>query len=82
MGQITIEIPSRKHRRYVVSDKRAADELISALDRSAVLVKNGGLATDELEELKDAIDIREAIEEDRHVGKTYSWEAIKKELGL
>jgi hypothetical protein len=45
-------------------------------------VKNGGLAADELEELKDAIDIREAVEEYRRVGKTYSWEAIKKELGL
>jgi hypothetical protein len=82
MGQITIEIPSRKTRRYLVTDVKAAEELISTLDRTAVQVKNGKPSAEELEEQQDAADVRRAIEEYRRVGKTYSWEGVKKELGL
>jgi hypothetical protein len=82
MGQITIEIPTKRRRRYVVTDKRAADELISALERSAVEIKSGDLTPKEVEDLQDAADVRKALEEYRRIGKTYSWERVKKELGL
>lgn len=82
MGQITIEIPTNRRRRYVLTDKQAADELISALESSAVEIKNGPLTAEELEEVQDAADVRKAVEEYRRIGKTYSWEEVKKELGL
>ena len=82
MGQITIEIPTKTKRRYVVSDKRAADELMPALERSAVKIKNRALTAEELEDVPDAADIRKAVEEYRRIGKTYAWEDVKKELGL
>ena len=82
MGQITIDIPSKRRRRYVVTDMRAADELISALERSAVEIKNGALTADQVEDLEDAADVRKAIDEYRRIGKTYAWEDVKKELGL
>ena len=78
MGQIVIEIPNNKKRRYVLKDAKRAEQLLAALEASAVRVKNEELS----EEIHDASDAAKAIAEFHRTGKTYSWQEVKSELGL
>lgn len=60
MGQIVIDIPNRKTRRYVFTDAKLAEELLSALEASAVRVKNNPakLTREELEDIEDLRDAK------------------------
>ena len=82
MGQIVIEIPNNKKRRYVLMDAKRAEQLLAALEASAVRVKNEELSEEEIEEIHDASDAAKAIAEFHRTGKTYSWQEVKSELGL
>ncbi len=37
MGQIGIDIPTKANRRYVITNKEEASELLSSLDKTAVV---------------------------------------------
>ena len=85
MGQIVIDMPGKKTRHYVLKDAKCAEELLTALELSAVRVKNTPLACEELEYVEDAIDIAasdKALREFARTGESYNWEDVKAELGL
>lgn len=82
MGQIVIDIPTKANRRYILTDKAKAAEFLTALDESAVRIKNAEASIEELEYIEDVRDIEKALAEYRRTGKTYKWEDIKAELGL
>jgi hypothetical protein len=84
MGQIVIDIPSKKKRRYVFTDAKKAEELLDALDASAMRVKNHDSrpSQEEIEDIEDLIDAKKAMDEYRRTGVSYPWEEVKSELGL
>lgn len=85
MGQIVIDMPGKKTRHYVLKDVKCAEELLTALEHSAVRVKNNPLSREELEYIEDAIDIAasdKALREFARTGESYKWEDVKAELGL
>lgn len=82
MGQIVIDIPTKANRRYVVTNKAEATELLASLDESAIRVKGKQASVEELEYIEDVRDIEEGLDEYRRTGVTHRWEDIKAELGL
>ncbi|MGD9563013.1 MAG: hypothetical protein AB7F88_12560 [Pyrinomonadaceae bacterium] len=82
MGEIVIKIPNRKNRSYVFTDSVRAEELIDALDKSAIRVKNHPLSPEELEDALDIAAANAALREIARTGKTYSLEEIKAEFGI
>lgn len=84
MGQIVIDIPNKKKRRYVVTNRKKADDLLDALDASAIRVKNNPpkLSSQQVGDFEDLIDAKKAMDEYRRTGISYSWEEIKAELDL
>lgn len=82
MGQIVIDIPTRAQRRYVLTDRKRASELLTSLEESAIRIKNSPISAEELEYLEDVRDIEKAVAEYRRTGKTYSWEEVEAEIGL
>ena len=84
MGQIVIDIPSNKKRRYVLTNSEKAETLLSELERSAVRLKTSStkLTRQQLQDLRDGQEADEALEEMRRTGKRYSVEQIRRELGL
>lgn len=83
MGKIVIEIPSGEDRRYVLDDAKQAKLLLSALDISAIRIKNNPASVSELEDADDLRLVKKSIAElKRNGGKTYKWDDVKAELGL
>ena len=84
MGQIVIDIPSKAKRRYVVTDFKRAEELMTALDASATRIKNtpDKLTRQQLEDIRDHAAAVKNIEEMRRTGISYSVEDLRKEFGL
>ena len=84
MGQIIIEIPDNKNRRYILSDMKRAGELLSDLDASATRVKNNGkrLNRQQLEDLEDYLDAKKAMEEMRSTGISYTARDLREKYGL
>jgi hypothetical protein len=84
MGQIVIDIPTKKKRRYIVTNSKKANDLLNALDASAIRVRNDPpkLSSQQAEDIEDLIDAKKALDEYRRTGVSYSWEEIKAELGL
>lgn len=77
-----IDIPTNAKRRYVLTDKARAADLLATLDKSATRVKNPPVSVEELEYNEDVRDIERGLSEYRRTGKTYKWEDIKAEIGL
>lgn len=82
MGQIIIDIPTNAKRRYVVTEKIKASELLASLEESAVRLKSSKATQRELEHIEDVRDIEEALAEYRRTGITHRWEDIEAEIGL
>lgn len=82
MGQIVIDIPNKKTRRYVFTDAKRAEELLTTLESTAIRVKNDPVSQEELEYIEDVRDVEKALEEYKRTGKTHRWEDVKAELGL
>ena len=84
MGQIVIDIPNKKERRYVVTDAKQADELLSALDLSAIRVKSNPpkMTRQQIEEMRDVAAAKRNIAEMRRTGVSYTVDELRKELGL
>ncbi len=84
MGQIVIDIPTNAKRRYVLTDKARAAELLADLDESATRIKNDEykLTKQELEDIKDLRDAEKAMAEYRRTGISYSVDELRKEIGV
>ncbi len=84
MGQIVIDIPSKAKRRYVVTDSKGAEDLMTALDASATRIKNtpDKLTRQQLEDIRDHAAAVRNIEEMRRTGVSYSVEDLRKEFEL
>lgn len=84
MGQIVIDIPSRARRRYVVTDAKRADDLLTALDATATRVENSPdkLTRQQLEDIRDHAAAVKNIEEMQRTGVSYSVDEVRSELGL
>lgn len=79
MGQIVIDNPSSKNRRYVLADETVAETFIEDL-RSRIKGNPGKLTRQQIEDIQDGLSADQSIRNSK--GKTYSWEQVKKELGL
>lgn len=84
MGQIVIDIPSRKSRRYVLADRKSASELLKTLEASAVRLPNDpkDLSPQQVEDIFDYIDGKSALEEMQADGRSYSVADLRKEFGV
>ena len=84
MGQIVIDISNKKERRYVVTDAKKADELLSALDLLAIRVKSNPpkMPRAQIEEMRDVVAANRNIEEMRRTGVSYTVDELREELGL
>lgn len=84
MGQIVIDIPSNAKRRYVLTDSKRAEALLSALDATAVRLKNNPtkLTRQQLEDIRDHEAAVKSIEEMRRTGVSYSVDDLRQEFGL
>lgn len=84
MGQIVIDIPANKKRRYVLRDAESVARLLSDLEASATPVKsdNPEITDEELEEIYDIATSTKALREIAKSGKVYPWESVKRELGI
>lgn len=84
MGQIVIDIPSKAKRRYVVTDSKSADDLLTTLEAAATRVKNGPakLSRQQLEDIADHKAALKSMEEMRRTGISYTVDELRHELGL
>lgn len=84
MGQIVIDIPSNAKRRYVVTDSKGAEDLMTVLDASATRVKNATkkLTRQEIEDIRDHAAAVKSIEEMKRTGISYTLEDLRRELDI
>lgn len=85
MGQIIIDIPSRKNRRFIIEDAEQAELLISALETATVRVRKNPskkITRQQMEDIQDGLSAQRALAEMQRTGKSYKWEDVKAELGL
>jgi len=84
MGQIVIDIPSKKDRQYVVTAAKQADELLTSLDMSAIRVKWNppAMTPQQIEKIRDAAAAKRNIAEMKRTGVSYTGRKLRKELGL
>lgn len=87
MGQIVIDIPSRKTRRFVVTDETRAEILLSSLEETAIPVKGNSpkLTKKQLDSLRDQQEIERASrswENYQRDGKGYTVDELRKKYGV
>lgn len=84
MGQIVIDIPNRKSRRYVIADRKRASELLKTLEASAVRLQNDpkNLMPQQIDDIFDYIDGKSALDEMRATGRSYSVTDLRNEFGI
>ena len=84
MGQIVIDIPSKAKRRYVVTDTKRAEDLLTDLDATATRVKNTAtkLTRQQTEDIRDHKAALKSIDEMRRTGISYTLDEVRHELGL
>ena len=86
-GQIVIDIPSRKTRRFVVTDEKRAERLLSTLEETAIIVKGNPpkLTKKQLDSLRDQEEIESAGRSWKNYqrnGKGYTVDELRKKYGL
>lgn len=82
MGQIVIDIPSNKKRRFVIKDAEQAELLISALETAVVRVKTNPtkkMTRQQLEDFRDGVSADRVLRNNR---RSYSQAEIEKMLGI
>ncbi len=84
MGQIVIDIPTNKKRRYALADAAKADALLDQLDLSAVRIKKAPekRTSQQLEDLKDGKSADRVVAEYRRTGFSYTVDELRKKYGL
>ncbi len=82
MGQIVIDIPIKKTRRFVIDDAEQAELLISALETAAVRIKKNpakNMTRQQLEDFRDGVSADRVLRKNR---RSYSQAEIEKMLGI
>lgn len=82
MGQIVIQIPGNRRRRYEILTSEAANQLLEALESSAERLAANPLSDAEIDDLSDVIASDLALMEIARTGITYPLAQVKAELGL
>ncbi|MEJ7622598.1 MAG: hypothetical protein WKF34_01260 [Pyrinomonadaceae bacterium] len=82
MGEITIQVPTKTRRRYLVEDRKLADQILSALELSAIRIQKSRLSAAEREDAADAQNVKKALTEFAKTGKVRPLAELKTELGL
>ena len=84
MGQIVIDIPNQKKRRYVLADAGQAEELLKTLDQSAVRISGDmpKLSSSQVEDLLDYVDGKAALDEMRATGQSHTVAELREEFGI
>ena len=84
MGQIVIDIPTNKKRRYALADAAKANALLDQLDSSAVRVKKAPakLSRQQTEDVKDGRSADRVVAEFRRTGISYTVDELRKKYGL
>lgn len=84
MGQIVIDIPSKAKRRYILTDSKCADDLLTTLDATATRVENSPpkLTRQQLEDIRDHKAAVKSIDEMRRTGVSYTLDELRREIGL
>lgn len=82
MGQITIEIPTKTSRRYLIEDRKLASNIITALEESAVRLPHSALSEEEREYAADVKSVKKAVAEFVKTGQVRPLAEFKAELGL
>ena len=84
MGQIVIDIPTRKTRRYVLANADEAEALLETLEDSAVRLRNDGpkLSRQQMEDISDGQSADRVVAEYERTGVSYTVDELRKKLGL
>ncbi|MFN0279887.1 MAG: hypothetical protein ACKVRN_15015 [Pyrinomonadaceae bacterium] len=84
MGQIVIDIPTNKKRRYALADSASAEALLKQLDSSAVRVKKAPAkhTPQQIEDLKDGRSADRVVAEYRRTGISYTVDELRNKYGL
>ena len=84
MGQIVIDIPSNKKRRYALADADAANALLEKLDSSAVRLKGRSVkpTQQQIQDLKDGKSADRVVAEYQRTGVSYTVDEIRKKYGV
>lgn len=82
MGEITIQVPSKTKRRYLVEDRKLEDQLMSALEQSAVRLPKNPLNVAAQENAADLDSVKQAVAEFVKTGRVRPVAEFKAELGL
>ncbi len=84
MGQIVIDIPTKKKRHYALVDSDAADSLLEKLDSSAVRLKKGPekLTPQQLQDIEDGKSADRVVANYRRTGVSYTVDDLRKRYGL
>ncbi len=84
MGQIVIDIPTRKTRRYVLSNVAEAEALLETLEDSAVRLRNNRakLTRQQMEDIRDGQSADRVVAEYERTGVSYTVDDLRKKFGL
>lgn len=84
MGQIVIDIPTRKTRRYVLSDVAEAEALLATLEDSAVRLRNDPAkpTRQQMEDISDGRSADRVVAEYERSGVSYTVDDLRKKFGL
>jgi len=84
MGQILIDIPSNKTRRFLITTREQADVLLKVLEDIGIPVKANParLSRQKLEDLQDYRDGKKALEEMRRTGVSFTVDELREKYGL
>lgn len=82
MGEITIQVPTKTKRRYLIEDRKLASNIITALEESAVRLPPDALSEEEREYSADVESVKKAVAEFARTGRVRPLAEFKAELGL
>lgn len=87
MGQIVVDIPSKKNRRFALTDEKSVELLLSSLEETAITVKGDPpkLTKKQLDSLRDQQEIERASrswENYRKSGEGYTVDQLRKKYGV
>ena len=87
MGQIVVDIPSKKNRRFALTDEQSVELLLSTLEEKAITVKGNPpkLTKKQLDSLRDRQEIERAsqsLENYRKTGEGYTVDQLRKKYGV
>lgn len=84
MGQIVIDIPSKKNRHYLLADADEAEALIDSLDDTAVRLKNPrtGRSKQQIEDLSDGRSADRVVADYERTRESHTVDELRKRFGI